>query len=412
MRLLFSGIVFLLLWDMCPAVAQDRFAGIENEYVDRDLKLPAGRLLGTLQFRELYGGIVIGKGLLGDFPDSLTFIFDTGCGGISLDSLTALRLKLAASPSDSYIRGIAGMRREQLLNGMRLRFGNVALDSITMEVNNYDILTSVYGEKIDGILGYTFFSRYLVRVDYDSCRIDIYSKGPVSYPKGGYLLRPQLVGLPMTEGKLNDSRDINSRFYFDTGAGLCLLFSSEFTADSAVFGPKRKRPVRAEGAGLGGKKEMQLTTLRNFSIGPFRFRHIPTYVFDDSYDVTNYPQLGGLIGNDLLRRFNLILNYDKSEIYLTPNGAFDQPFDYSYSGLTIGLVDEKVVVTDVAKDSPGEKSGFREGDEVLMVNGDARQNVQVYQGLLRTIGPRVQVVVRRGVGGELAVLSLKVKSIL
>jgi C-terminal processing protease CtpA/Prc len=113
-----------------------------------------------------------------------------------------------------------------------------------------------------------------------------------------------------------------------------------------------------------------------------------------------------------LRRFNLILNYDKSEIYLTPNGAFDQPFDYSYSGLTIGLVDEKVVVTDVAKDSPGEKSGFREGDLVLMVNGDARQNVQVYQGLLRTIGPRVQVVVRRGEGGELAVLSLKVKSIL
>jgi PDZ domain-containing protein/aspartyl protease len=412
MRLLFSGIVFLLLWDMSPAVAQDRFAGIENEYVDRDLKLPAGRLLGTLQFRELYGGIVIGKGLLGDFPDSLTFIFDTGCGGISLDSLTALRLNLAARPSDSYIRGIAGMRREQLLNGMRLRFGNVALDSITMEVNNYDILTSVYGEKIDGILGYTFFSRYLVRVDYDSCRIDIYSKGPVSYPKGGYLLRPQLVGLPMTEGKLNDSRDINSRFYFDTGAGLCLLFSSEFTADSAVFGPKRKRPVRAEGAGLGGKKEMQLTTLKNFSIGPFRFRHIPTYVFDDSYDVTNYPQLGGLIGNDLLRRFNLILNYDKSEIYLTPNGAFDQPFDYSYSGLTIGLVDEKVVVTDVAKDSPAEKSGFREGDMVLMVNGDARQNVQVYQGLLRTLGPRVQVVVRRGEGGELALLSLKVKSIL
>jgi hypothetical protein len=412
MRVLFSGIVFLLLWNICPAVAQDRFAGIENEYVDKDLKLPAGRLLGTIRFRELYGGIVIGRVLLGDFPDSLSFIFDTGCGGISLDSLTALRLKLVPHPSESYIRGIAGMRREELLDGMRLRFGDVSLDSVSMEVNNYDILTSVYGEKIDGILGYTFFSRYLVRVDYDSSKIDIYSKGPVSYPKGGYLLRPQLVGLPMTEGRLGDARDISSRFYFDTGAGLCLLFSSEFTADSAVFGPKRKRPVRAEGAGLGGKKEMQLTTLKNFSIGPYRFRQIPTYVFDDSYDVTNYPQLGGLIGNDLLRRFNLILNYDKSEIYLMPNGSFDQPFDYSYSGLTIGLVAGKVVVTDVAKDSPAENAGFREGDLVLMVNGDGRQNVQVYQGLLRTIGPRVQVVVRRGEGGELALLSLKVKSIL
>ena len=67
---------------------------------------------------------------------------------------------------------------------MRLRFGEVTLDSITMQVNNYDILTSVYGEQIDGILGYTFFSRYLVRVDYDSSRIDIYSKGPVKLSEG------------------------------------------------------------------------------------------------------------------------------------------------------------------------------------------------------------------------------------
>jgi predicted metalloprotease with PDZ domain len=162
---------------------------------------------------------------------------------------------------------------------------------------------------------------------------------------------------------------------------------------------------------LGGKKEMQLTTLKNFSIGPFRFHHIPTYVFDDSYDVTNYPQLGGLIGNDLLRRFNLILNYSKSEIYLMPNGAYYQPFDYSYSGLTIGLVEGKILVTDVMKDSPAEKAGFREGDIVLMVNGDGRQNVQVYQELLRTIGPRVKVLVRRE-EGDLAYLSLKVKSIL
>ena len=92
--------------------------------------------------------------------------------------------------------------------------------------------------------------------------------------------------------------------------------------------------------------------------------------------------------------------------------SFNQPFDYSYSGLTIGLVGGKIVVTDVMKDSPGEKAGFREGDIVLMVNGDARQDVQVYQGLLRTIGPRVKVLVRREEGRSLAVLSLKVKSIL
>jgi hypothetical protein len=411
MRLFLSGLLLLFIWNTRPAVAQDMNAFTQSRYEDRAPHLPTDRFLGSIRFRVLIGGIILGKLRLGDFPDSLNFIFDTGCGGISLDSTTALRLKLVSHPSSLVVRGIAGMRPELLMTGMQLHFGTVTLDSVTMQVNNYEILSSVYGEPIDGILGYGFFSNYLVYVDYDSCRIDIFSKGPVRYPKGGYLLRPRLVGLPMLEGRLNDARDINSRFYFDTGAGLCLLFSSEFTADSAVFGPKKKRPVRAEGAGLGGKKEMQLTTLKHFSIGPFRFRQIPTYVFDDSYDVTNYPQLGGLIGNDLLRRFNLILNYDKSEIYLTPNGYFNQPFDYSYSGLTIALIERKIVVTDVMKDSPAQKAGFREGDVVLMVNGDPRQDVQVYQTLLRTIGPRVRVIVQREEGG-LAELSLKVASIL
>ncbi|MDP4245938.1 MAG: aspartyl protease family protein, partial [Bacteroidota bacterium] len=365
----------------------------------------------SIPFRVLIDGIVIGKVRLGDFPDSLNFIFDTGCGGISLDSMTAKRLKLVPHPGSSYIRGIAGTCQEQLLDGMRLRVGTVMLDSLAMQVNNYDILTSVYGEQIDGILGYTFFSRYLVRVDYDRSRIDVYSNGPVNYPKGGYLLHPQLAGLPIMKGRLKEAGDITARFYFDTGAGLCLLFSSEFTADSAVFGPKKKRPVPTEGAGLGGKKEMQLTTLKNFSIGPFRFHQIPTYVFDDSYRVTNYPQLGGLVGNDLLRRFNLILNYARSEIYLLPNASFNQPFDYSYSGLTIGLIGGKIMVTDVMKDSPGEEAGFQAGDVVLEVNGDAGQDMQVYRTLLRMIGQKIRVRVQRG-EGKVALLSLKVRSIL
>jgi hypothetical protein len=411
MRLFLCGILLLFVWNVRPAVAQDKYAFTRNGYHDRAPSLSTDRLLGSIRFRVLIGGIIIGKVRLGDFPDSLNFIFDTGCGGVSLDSMTAQRLNLVPHSSSDSIRGIAGVRQEKLLDGMRLLVGTVTLDRIKMQVNNYDVLSSLYGDHIDGILGYTFFSKYLVRVDYDNSRIDIYSEGPVQYPKGGYLLRPLLAGLPIMEGRLNDTRDINSRFFFDTGAGLCLLFSSVFTADSAVFGPKKKRPVRAEGAGLGGKKEMQLTTLKNFSIGPFRFHQIPTYVFDDSYDVTNYPQLGGLIGNDLLRRFNLILNYSRSEIYLVPNGSFNEPFDYSYSGLTIAWIGGKIVVADVMKDSPGEEAGFREGDVVLEVNGDAGQDMQVYQGLLRAIGPKVRVRVRRE-EGVVALLSLKVKSIL
>lgn len=359
----------------------------------------------------LNGGIVVGKVRLDSFPDSLNFIFDTGCGGVSLDSTTAVRYHLKPRASSLFIRGIGGELPQRLLEGRSLSVGGITLDSLTMQVNDYDLLSSVYGIKVDGIAGYSFYSRYVVRIDYDSSMMYIYTKGPVKYPKGGYLLHPRLFGLPMLEGRLADARDISDRFYFDTGAGLCLLFSSSFTSDSAVFAPRRKKPLPSQGAGLGGKAEMQLTTLRNFSLGPFHFRKIPTYIFNDDYDVTSYPQLGGLIGNDLLRRFNLIVNYAHSEIYILPNSSYNQPFDYSYTGVYIGLFDGKIEVTDVMTGSPAEKAGLKEGDIILMINGDAKQDVQVYQNLLRTFGPKVKVLVRHP-NGELALLEMKVSSIL
>jgi hypothetical protein len=369
------------------------------------------RLLTTVPFTVLNGGIVMGKVLLNPFPDTLNFIFDTGCGGISLDSTTAAYYKLKPRTSPLFIRGIAGELPQRLLEGMSISVSGITLDSLTLQVSDYDLLSSVYGLKIDGILGYSFYSRYVVRVDYDSSKMYIYTKGPVRYPKGGYLLHPRLFGLPMLEGRLADARDISDRFYFDTGAGLCLLFSSDFTSDSAVFGPKRKKPFHTQGAGLGGKADMQLTTLKAFSLGPFHFRKIPTYIFDDAYDVTSYPQLGGLIGNDLLRRFNLIINYAHSEIYILPNSSYYQPFDYSYTGLSIGLIDSTVMVTDIMAGSPAEKAGLKEGDIILMINGKAKADVQTYQNLLRTIGPKVKVLVRHS-NGELALLEMKVSSIL
>jgi len=373
--------------------------------------VPADRLLTTIPFTVLNGGIVLGRVRLDSFPDSLNFIFDTGCGGVSLDSTTAAYYHLKPRTSPLFVRGIAGEIPQRLLEGRSLAIGGITLDSLTLQVSDYDLLSSVYGIKIDGILGYSFYSRYVVRVDYDSSKMYVYTKGPVRYPKGGYLLHPRLYGLPMLEGRLADARDISDRFYFDTGAGLCLLFSSDFASDSAVFGPKRKKPLPTQGAGLGGKADMQLTTLRTFALGPFHFRKVPTYIFNDSYGVTSYPQLGGLIGNDLLRRFNLIVNYEHEEIYILPNSAYHQPFDYSYTGLSIGLIGGKVMVTDVMAGSPAEKAGLKEGDIILMINGDAKQDVQTYQNLLRTIGPKVKVLVRHN-NGELAMLQMKVCSIL
>ncbi len=261
----------------------------------------ASRLITTVPFTTFTGGVVVIKAQFGDHPDSLNFIVDTGSGGISLDSETCVRLKLEPVPSDKTIKGIAGIRQVKFLYNQSFTINGLRTDSLNFHVNDYDILTSVYGDKIDGIIGLSFFNRYIVKIDYDSNRIFFYSKGYFKYPKGGYLLRPNIVSIPILPARLRDDSEITGRFYFDTGAGLCTLLSTDFVSDS-VFMKTKKKPLPTQAQGLGGKADMGVTTIKELKVGPYKFKNVPAYIFDDEYNVTSYPYVAGLIGNDVLRR--------------------------------------------------------------------------------------------------------------
>ena len=400
MRRNLCQIVFLSLVTLLfhPALAQEEFIS------------PPAQLLSSFHFKQFSGGVVVLKGRLNDISDSLNFILDTGSGGISLDSATVDRYKLPTVPSDRTIRGIAGVRTVRFTNNNTLHLPGLRIDSLNFHINDYQILSSVYGEHVDGIIGYSFLIRYIVKINYDSSIISVYSKGSMKYPKGGHLLRPLLVNLPIQTARLRENGpDINTRFYFDIGAGLCLLLSSDFVEDSIKFkSRKRMRDTQAEG--VGGKALMKVTTIKEFRLGPYRFRRVPIYIFDDDYNVTSYPYLGGLIGNDLLRRFNLIINYDRRDLYIIPNKHFRDPFDYAYTGFSFYDEDGIIRVTDIVKGSPAEKAGFQPDDIIVAVNTNFSNDIQAYKNMLQSTGESFRILINRG--GELQMLVLKVKSIL
>jgi hypothetical protein len=403
MRLLVNTLLKRTLFAACFVIAAEWVPGQEQ------FNSSPAHLIATFPFTTFTGGVVVVKAQLDGYPDTLNFIMDTGSGGISLDSSTCVRLKIPTEPSDKTIRGIAGIRPVHFVYHRKLHFNDLNVDSLDFHVNDYGILSSVYGDRIDGIIGYSFFSRYIVFIDYDNSIIHVYSKGRFKYPKGGYLLRPMFVNLPVQSARLQDAADLLARFYFDTGAGLCLLLSSDFVADSSVLDP-RKTLLITQAEGLGGKTTMKLTTIKEFRLGPYKFRHVPTYIFDDQYNVTSYPYLGGLIGDDILRRFNIYLNYGRRDIYLIPNSHFRDPFDYSYTGLGIYWNEGIISVGDVMKGSPAEKAGFKVDDIILAVGTNASNNIQAYKNILQNVGEKVRIIVRRG--NSLEELSLRVKSIL
>jgi hypothetical protein len=373
-------------------------------------KNSSAKLITQVPFTTFTGGVVVVRAQLAGYPDTLNFIMDTGSAGISLDSTTCIRLNIVPVLTDKLIMGIGGIRKLRYVNNQSLLLGNIKVDSLNFHVSDYDVLSSVYGDRIDGIIGFSFFSRYIVKIDYDSNQMYVYSKGNIKYPKGGFTLKPNLINLPVINSTVRDSREVNTRFYFDTGAGLCLLLTSDFMRDSTILNPDKK-PLPTQAQGMGGKANMQLTTMREFKLGPYRFHNVPTHLFDDDYNVTSYPYLAGLIGNDILRRFNLILNYEKRIFYLTPNSHFRDQFDYSYTGLGLYWVEGEIRVGDVMKDSPGEKAGFKVDDVVIGVNDNMSQNLQLYKSMLQNTGDRVKILINRPPNGTLE-LNLKVKSIL
>jgi hypothetical protein len=376
----------------------------QEEFVE-----PPARSLTKLRITQLTGGVVILRAMLDDFPDTLNFILDSGSSGISLDSTTVDYFKLRPEPSNRSIRGIAGIKKVSFLYNRKLKFPGLTVDSLDFHVNDYSILTSVYGERVDGIMGYSLLSRYIVKLNYDDHTMEIFSQGTMRYPKGGFLLKPYINTLPVHTARLRDEHTYNSRFLHDIGAGVCLMLTKDFAEDSAVISKKR-RLYPKEGEGIGGTILMNMTVVKELKIGPYRFRNVPTYIFDDQFNVTSYPYLAGLIGNDILRRFNVIFNYEKRDIYLTPNTHYREPFDYAYSGIELYYVDGQTVIGQVSEGSPARIAGVQVGDVVIAINNNFSLNFDQYKNAIQRTNERLKLILRRN--DELIQVQFKVKSIL
>lgn len=394
-----KAIKFIILFFLLPCCV----------HAQKITEKPDAAFITRFPFKMYSGGVMIIKACYENVKDSLNFILDTGSGGISLDSATCSEFNINATQTDTTLTGIAGTQKVSFVFNKTLHLPGLNLGQLNFHVSDYSVLSSVYGEKVDGIVGYSFFSKYIVKINFDKLEVEVYSPGKIKYPMGGTTLHPVFTFLPVQYMQVKDKRRVDFNFYFDTGAGLCFLMSDQFATDSAIILNKRK-PVITQAEGMGGKMRMRLTVVKEVKLGPYRFYQVPTYLYQDIYKVTSYPFTGGLVGNDLLKRFNLTINYPQREIHLLPNNHFNELFEYGYTGFSIYLVNGKIIVDDVINGSPADKAGFKIDDEVVSVGTNFSNNIQQYKDILQEPNARIQVIVRRK--GQLMTIILRTESIL
>jgi predicted metalloprotease with PDZ domain len=109
----------------------------------------------------------------------------------------------------------------------------------------------------------------------------------------------------------------------------------------------------------------------------------------------------GIIGNMLLNRFQLVLDYRKPAVWLKPSGNFRKKYLYDRSGLFLlatGTSLNQFVVESVMNNSPASEAGIMPGDQIIQL-GIAPAQILRLQDVLKALqkkpGKKIRLLILR-----------------
>jgi hypothetical protein len=328
---------------------------------------------------EVYNNLVVVPVVLnGALP--LKFILDTG---VRTSILTQKSFTDILNLSYARKYTISGPGGEKLIdayitNNVSLELPGVlgrghamlVLDQDYLELRNY------MGTDVHGILGYELFSRFLVKIDYEKKILTLMAPERFKRKRKYDVIpiriedtKPYLT----TPVVLADGTQFTAKLLMDTGASHGLMLDP--STDTRIIVPT-KRVSSVIGRGLGGAITGKVGRVKALSLGRFKLEEAIAN-FPDPNSYFDSLKLGrternGSIGGEVLSRFTVVFNFSREEIYLKKNRDFKKEFHYNLSGLTVKAKGSKLnvfEVTEVRKQSVGDKAGITEGDIIKSING-------------------------------------------
>ena len=110
--------------------------------------------------------------------------------------------------------------------------------------------------------------------------------------------------------------------------------------------------------------------LASIAIGGQRLKDVPADFPDAADSVLNSDRMGGNIGLPVFSRFRLLTDYADNAIWLQADaGELAQPFLKNRAGIIALPADDRLKVLMVAPGSPAEQSGWKEGMEIVAIDG-------------------------------------------
>lgn len=312
-----------------------------------------------------------------DDSGPLNFILDSGVGPLIITD-SAIVDSLQTDDVFMYRirgRGIGPEIEAYLIHDIKVSIGRHAsghLSAVLLK-NEPFRLSFFLGIPIHGIIGSDFFNSFKVHLSYTKKKISFYRFDTPMKMRGNRLPIQIIGGKPYANFEiLKEDGEVDTLLLLiDTGAGHAV--SLDLTEDQMDLKPKATIPANL-GIGLSGPIDGYIGRLRRIDFYGFSMNGViaafPQY---EDLELRNLMTIQkGSIGGELLKRFNILFDYSKKELYFKKNRFYKAPFEYDMAGIEIYAVKDKnrnrFFVNRVEKNSPAELQGFAVDDELLFIN--------------------------------------------